>query len=521
MEPDDSAETASSRFSKQDETKQDETLGLSSAAGKHSSYSNVKLSQIMSSMEPSVHLPVGNLESVDRELGQRRTDLKFCQQLPVLSPEPMDRAFQLRQEDSEIPKVLFEQCEGCLDLHPFAYHPNATDDLTIREFCSWHVSGSKTGSPSMITRDADELISYLNGMSLIETLEWTSRVRWPSHEERHRIEAVLDAIGKCQSLRKLQIFGQRLKIEEVHLLCKSLLRNQVEDLTLGLHEHRDIFYPGQWFAVTQTICKMVATNHNLKHLSFDGSLLHAYSYFGSMLATNSTLESLSIGGWTCNRFEVEKLLQPLTGDGENLPLNTTLKRLTINGYVTKAIVAMLATNNSLTHLTLLTMCSPRLSSSDVCMIVQSLKTNKTFQKLTIMGHIFHDHDPCHSDAWFSHKLVKDDSWVRHELELHDLWGVQGRDNVFAAIMDLLQVNPWLKDIDIRALDKAQREAIKAQLATNLEIVEKMDDFKTSQQIPIEGEVSQRMQEINLFTNLEASVTNLKVSMYKAKPMSSF
>jgi hypothetical protein len=88
-------------------------------------------------------------------------------------------------------------------------------------------------------------------------------------------------------------------------------------------------------------------------------------------------------------------------------------------------------------------------------------------------------------------------------------------------MDLLQVNPWLKDIDIRALDKAQREAIKAQLATNLEIVEKMDDFKTSQQIPIEGEVSQRMQEINLFTNLEASVTNLKVSMYKAKPMSSF
>lgn len=59
------------------------------------------------------------------------------------------------------------------------------------------------------------------------------------------------------------------------------------------------------------------------------------------------------------------------------------------------------------------------------------------------------------------------------------------------------------------------------MATNLEIVEKMDDIKTSQQIPIEGEVSQRMQEINLFNNLEASVTDLKVSMYKAKPMSSF
>jgi hypothetical protein len=67
----------------------------------------------------------------------------------------------------------------------------------------------------------------------------------------------------------------------------------------------------------------------------------------------------------------------------------------------------------------------------------------------------------------------------------------------------------------------QREAIKAQLATNLEIVEKMDDFKTSQQIPIEGEVSRRMQEINLFTNLEASVANSKVSLYKAKPMSTF
>jgi hypothetical protein len=54
MEPDDSAETASSQVSKQEETNQDETLGLSSAAGKHSSYSNVILSQITSSMEPSV-----------------------------------------------------------------------------------------------------------------------------------------------------------------------------------------------------------------------------------------------------------------------------------------------------------------------------------------------------------------------------------------------------------------------------------------------------------------------------------
>jgi hypothetical protein len=346
---------------------------------------------------------------------------------------------------------------------------------------------------------------------------------------------VLDAIGKCQSLRKLQIFGQQFKIEEVHLLCQSLLRNQVEDLTLGRHEGLDIFDPDPWFEGTQTLSKMVAMNHNLKHLSFDGMHVHTYAHFGSMLARNSTLESLSVGGWPFNLFEVEELLQPLTGDGENLPLNTTLKRLAITGYATEAIVAMLVTNNSLTHLTLH---SIQLSSTDVCMIVQSLKTNKTFQKLTIMGHILHDHDPWDSndlenddpwvrqkleidDPWVRHKLESDDPFVRHKLEIDDPWGVQGRDDVFAGIMDLLQVNPWLKDIDIWALDKAQREAIKAQLATNLEIVEKMDDFKTSQQIPIEGEVSRRMQEINLFTNLEASVANSKVSLYKAKPMSTF
>jgi hypothetical protein len=422
----------------------------------------------------------------------------------------MDMAFQLGQEDSDIPKLLSEICKGNselpegLDLPAKAYDPNATKNLTIREFCLWHASASKPGSPSLITRDADQLISYLNGMSLIETLEWTSRVPWFSHEETHRIEAVLDAIGKCQSLRKLEIFGQRFQIEEVERLCQSLLRNQVEDLTLGCHEGLDIFYPGQWFQVTQTICKMVAMNHNLKHLTFHYMHEHTYAYFGSMLATNSTLESLSLGGWTCHSSGVEELLQPLTGDGENLPLNTTLKRLTINGYATEAIVAMLATNNSLTHLTLLPTSIPSLSSSDVCMIVQSLKTNKTFQKLTIMGYEFHDPVPCHDLTY--------GPWITH---------VQGRENVFAAIMDLLQVNPWLKDIDIRALRYAQREAIRAQLAKNLEIVEKMDDFTTSQQIPIEGEVSQRMQEINLFTNLEATVTNLKVSMYKAKPMSSF
>jgi hypothetical protein len=390
--------------------------------------------------------------------------------------------------------------------------------VTIREFCLWHIYASKTGSPSLITRDADELISYLNGTSLIETLQWTSLVQWVSHEERNRIEAVLDAIGKCQSLRKLQIFGQQFKIEEVHLLCQSLLRNQVEDLTLGRHEGLDIFDPDPWFEGTQTLSKMVAMNHNLKHLSFDGMHVHTYAHFGSMLARNSTLESLSVGGWPFNLFEVEELLQPLTGDGENLPLNTTLKRLTITAtYATEAIVAMLATNNSLTHLTLHAMPAGYLSSSDVCMIVQSLKTNKTFQKLTIMGHILHDHDP-----WDSNDLENDyNPWDNHQRQIDYRWALKGWDDVFAGIMDLLQVNPWLKDIDIWALDKAQREAIKAQLATNLEIVEKMDDFKTSQQIPIEGEVSQRMQEINLFTNLEASVANLKVSMYKAKSMSSF
>jgi hypothetical protein len=258
---------------------------------------------------------------------------------------------------------------------------------------------------------------------------------------------------------------------------------------------------------------MVAMNHNLKHLSFNGRVVAKYmfAYFGSLLATNSTLESLSLRWWRYGSFRAEVLLEPLTGDGENLPHNTTLKRLAFDGCATKAIVAMLATNNSLTHFTLYTMQS-RLPSKDVCMIVRSLKTNKSLQKLTITK------DNCglpHRDPWGSHDLEIDD------LEVDDPWGVQDRHNVFAGIMDLLQVNPWLKDIDIWALDKAQREAIKAQLATNLEIVEKMDDIRTSQQIPIEGEVSQRMQEINLFTNLEASVANLKVSMYKAKPMSSF
>ncbi|CAK9202704.1 unnamed protein product, partial [Sphagnum troendelagicum] len=462
-------------------------------------------------MEPSVQLPVGSLESMDRELGCGRTDLKFLQQQPVLSPEPMDMAFQQGEEDSEILDLLFKQGKGdselpqaCLDLHGMAYNSNGTEYLTIRE-CLWHVPASKTGSPSLIMSNADELISYLNGTSLIETLQWISQVRRVSHEERHRIEAaagarehcwdaVLDAIGKCQSLRKLQIFGQKFKIEEVQWLCQSLLGNQVEDLTLRCNDGRWIDNPYLQYQETQTICKMVAMNHNLKHLSFDEMHEHIYAYFGSMLATNSTLESLFLGGSPCLSFEVDLLLQPLTGDGENLPLNTTLKRLTINAaYATQAIVAMLATNNSLTHLTLHAMPVGYLSSSDVCMIVQSLKTNKTFQKLTIMGHLWYDYDP----------------WEHKDLEIDDAWGVQGRDDVFAGIMDLLQVNPRLKDIDIWALDKAQREAIKAQLATNLEIVEKMDDFKTSQQIPIEGEVSRRMQEINLFTNLEASVANLK------------
>ncbi len=60
-----------------------------------------------------------------------------------------------------------------------------------------------------------------------------------------------------------------------------------------------------------TVCKMVESNHNLKHLTFRGALCFLDSMtvsLGSMLAKNSTLEHLDLGDFARSPNGIEGLL---------------------------------------------------------------------------------------------------------------------------------------------------------------------------------------------------------------------
>jgi hypothetical protein len=303
-------------------------------------------------------------------------------------------------------------------------------------------------------------------------------------------DAVLAAIGRCQTLNDLSIVGE-LNLQELLQLCKSLITSHVVTLELTQPQLGD-----EGAAI---LCKMMTRNHSIKRLGFHeiSVIASTSASFGTMLSKNSTLESLDLGLYCeMSPSEAEALLQPLTGIEGQPPLNTSLKHLKMQGYGhngAKAVGAMLATNITLTHLVLFPIFNA--GPSDVCIILQSLKTNKTLQVLEIYWGIYY-------------------SKVSKVKKGYHEWGHQDLEEVFVATMDLLQENPWLEDVNLFRLNNVHKIAIKAQLNKNASIRSGI----TSQHNVSEKEVSPKLLEIQTCDGLEVGVDKLKVSMNKIKSM---
>ncbi|CAK9211947.1 unnamed protein product, partial [Sphagnum troendelagicum] len=233
-------------------------------------------------------------------------------------------------------------------------------------------------------------------------------------EHRHQF---IDAVSTCQSLKKLNIraYNQKLKIEEVQRLCQNL-PPALNSLTLnGLFD----------YDVVQIVCEMMANNCVLKNLSLqirvEGRMSSAGASLGSMLATNSTLDSLDVRYTDLGPNGVEALLQPLTGHATVRPLNKSLAHLLIGGSgigtvplgqgAGEAIAHMLRTNDTLTHFSIQT--GNGLKPSDVCKMLESLQKNQTLLSLSLL----------------------------------ECKGVKGPD-VSAKMMDLFRMNRSLTNIDL-------------------------------------------------------------------------
>jgi hypothetical protein len=340
---------------------------------------------------------------------------------------------------------------------------------------------------------ANDLISALNVPSEIKAIRCSfSRTRKGAKWDKDIFKAI-DAIGKCQNLEKLTVVG-RSELKHFMRLCQSVQTSNVGHLEVDLNLN---MLDGIGSTMT-TVCKMVESNHNLKHLTFV-SYSEAVS-LGSMLARNSTLEHLDLGGTSVDQYHMEALLRPLTGAEGQLPVNTSLKHISVPNVskdnightVAEDVAAMLISNKTLTHLNLAGYVFSE--PSDVCMVLQSLRTNETLQTLDLVC--------CRS---------------------HFEW----EEDVFVEMLQLAQANPSLKSIELSTAQfgEVSIEAVKAQLAANV-----IKRFATNMENPAENalhnpmmpqisdeiEVLELLLECRSSHSVEIGLDNLEVSACESK-----
>jgi hypothetical protein len=274
----------------------------------------------------------------------------------------------------------------------------------------------------------EEAIRFLNESQPGELVFWLER-QVDGYDEAYKEHPhqFIDAVSTCQSLNELTIYNwdQKLSIEEVQLLCQNLLPG-LNSLSLnGCLDNDGV----------KIVCEKMANNCVLKNLSLgfsaDGRMSNAGASLGSMLAINSTLDSLDLYNSDLRPNGVEALLQPLTGHATDPPLNKSLTRFYIDigeddiqmgQGAREAIAHMLRTNDTLTHFR---SCECDLEPSDVCKILESLQKNQT---------LLH-------------------------LDLPACEGVKGPD-VSAKMMDLFQMNRSLIHIDLSATPLEQSDVCK-------------------------------------------------------------
>ncbi|CAM6056742.1 unnamed protein product [Sphagnum tenellum] len=353
-----------------------------------------------------------------------------------------------------------------------------------------------TATPAIdsMTLDIHDLVSTLNMPCAFSAIDCNFQLAgsYSAFDRKKRLEAI-NAIGRCPTFKRFTISG-KLDLEQIQQLCKSLQATQVEYLGLCIS--------GLPYRGLTSICETLVVIPSLKHFKFVDKTTKAYvgASFESMLAKNSTLEHLDLGGTSVYPDEIEALLRPLTGAEGQLPVNTSLKQISLPSVsedkvghrVAEAVAAMLTSNKTLTHLSLLGYVFSE--PSDVCMVLQSLRTNETLQTLDLVD--------CRS---------------------HFGW----EEDVFAEMLHLTQANTFLKSIElsIAQFGEGHIEAVKAQLAanaikrsgTNVENPEETALHNPMMpQCSVEIEVPQEILECRPSGSLEMGLDNLEVSACESK-----
>ncbi|KAJ7520246.1 hypothetical protein O6H91_20G074300 [Diphasiastrum complanatum] len=235
---------------------------------------------------------------------------------------------------------------------------------------------------------------------------------------------LMDTIGTSNSLTSVTI--DRVEGSDLLALCRNLGANTVlQELSIS--------WP--WYCRedgVQFVCEMLNKNSTLRRLSLRRSYVGATgaAFLATMLRENSTLKRLSLWGNPLGPEGVQFLLKPLVTN------NASLTHLEIGGFEnrmgssgTQSVAEVLNSNSTLIELVI--SYEDSMSPEALCCIFKSLEKSKSLQVL--------------------------------DLSFCD--GVRG--DVFPSIMDLLQVNHWLKTINLTETP-LEREGLEAAVRAQLE-----------------------------------------------------
>jgi len=341
--------------------------------------------------------------------------------------------------------------------------------------------------------------------------------------------------------------------------------------------------------VTVASESMLTKNSTLEHLHLGDStmsptrieeLLRPFTdaqgvSLGPMLAKNSTLEHLDLGDFSMSSNAIEALLEPLSGASGQLPVNTSLKHISVSSVskdnnrpiVAQVVAAMFTSNKTLTHFNLALMSSnaiqallepltsvrgqlplntslKHISVSIVSkddneepeevqvvaaqVVAAMLTSNKTLTHLNLAGYVFSKpSDVC---------MVLQSLWTNESLQTLDLVGCDSdfewEEDVFAEMLQLIQENPYLKSIKLPKgkIGEGYIEAVKAQLAANAikrsgtkveNLPQKALHNPMNSHFLDEIEVAQEILECKPSDSLENGLDNLEVSPYESKSMTRF
>jgi hypothetical protein len=334
---------------------------------------------------------------------------------------------------------------------------------------------------------------------------------------------LFDAIGKCESLKSIQIYCEKLDVEEI-LLLRPALEERIEvfssdgsrcdqrgmtilcEMLAKNNVLKDVRFWGARDGQLAVLCEILPTFHTLNPILYlllsAAVTVSGAASLVSILRMNSIVRSLRIddGNNLLGSNGLEMILDPLIGHLGNPPANQSVNKLILRdcdsgryGGAIKAVVEMLRTNNSLTSFVIghdrilkpemildpLTGHSgnPPLNQSlkelifrdlniggdgaAIKAIAEMLRTNISLTKFSIEV----DDTLKPSDVCTILSSLENNQSLR-ELGFAGCPHVGGAD-LLGKIMDLLRVNPWLTEIELRRTP-LEREGQAAQVRAQLE-----------------------------------------------------